>query len=236
MSETSGGSDSSYLPGAGKKASPNVSSGWIVMVLSGLIAMVVFIYATQQGGTRYSVAVPVERIDPGERVNPAMFREIEVNVPEAQLNRLLRFSDLSQIDGSIAAAGLEPGDLVPRSLLMQGTVDQLHAMSIPVSRERAVDGALRTGDRVDIVNRYQDRSYIVAYDLEVVSVNAGGGGGGLGAGQNFNVTVALTPQEAVAVNFAINEGRHDVVKSTGAPVPVSPEAITNAGQPVGATP
>lgn len=234
MSETSG-SDGPYLPGAGKKASPNVSSGWIVMVLSGLIAMVVFIYATQQGGERFSVAVPTERIDPGERVDPGKFREVEVNVPEAQLNRLLRFEDLASIDGSISAAGFEPGDLVNRALLMEARADQLRAMTIPVPRERAVDGALRTGDRVDVLSDKDDVSYVAAYDLEVLSVNAGGGSG-IAGGQNFSVTVSVAPEEAVALGRAINDGAHSVIKSTGAAPLLNAPSIRNDGAPAGTAP
>lgn len=209
---------SSYLPPAStmKRLTPNVSSGWVVMLLSGLIAAVVFLFATGQGGQKYSVAVIEHRIEPGKPITAADIREERVTVDKAQLDRLVRFGDTKQFEGWIATTTLEPGDLVLKSTLRQAAASSgQRSMSIPVDKSHAVGGDLAAGDRVDIIDASNTPAAYVAQNLEVLSVN-NSGGSALGSTTDFSVTVAVNAEQAARLSQTIKGNRFDIVESTGA--------------------
>ncbi len=227
MADPSNADDLRYLPtGAApkRKSSPNMSSGWIAMLLSGLIAAVVFLYVTNQTAQRFTVAVIAGNLAVGQRLDPATLRHAMVNVEKDQLDKLVLFEDRAQYDGWVVAAPLETGDLLPKSAVRPpSATDGLRAMSVPVDRSRAVAGALRAGDRVDIIDTVSGfPGNFAGRNLQVLAVNQGEGRAALaGGGGEFSLTVGVTAEEAVNVSRAIAGGKFDVVRSTGA-TPVAP--------------
>jgi|GEM_PF-877704 len=224
-----------FLPSGGTKKSkaPNVSGGWIVMVLSGLIAVVIFLYATQQGAQKFSVAVVGGEIAEGQPLSVASLTSTQVNMPENQLNKLVTFADRNKFEGWIVSAPLQPGDLLSQSSLRPPSAsDGKRAMSVPVASSRAVAGDLHAGDRVDVVDTSNNfPGGLAAKDLQVISVNSGGGRGGLGSVSEFSITVSLTAEESVNMSKAILGGKFDVVRSTGA-TPIA--TLTNTAPSSGA--
>jgi Flp pilus assembly protein CpaB len=93
------------------------------------------------------------------------------------------------------------------------------AMTIPITAEHAVGGELRPGDRVDIFATFDSgdaraRTVLVAEAAEIVRpVEAGG----LVTGEAsvIGVTVAVSPEQAAELAFAIRGADIDVVRVEG---------------------
>ncbi len=221
-------------PAEPRRNVPNVSGAWIVMLLAGLIAVVIFLFATQKSSQTFSVAVMSERAVDGQPIKASSLRAVNVSVPKNQLSKMVLFDDRNSVDGWLAVAPLESGDIVLRSTIRKpATEDRKRAMSIPIKMERAVNGEIVAGDRVDVVDvGLKNPQVKLVPDLKVLSVNRSGGGGALAGGSSFGVTVAVTPEEAILLSEVLNRSQFDVVRSTGA-VPVSPSTSGAIGGTLG---
>ena len=223
---------------AGKRSTPNISGGWLVMILSFLIAMVVYFYVTQQSNQLNSIAVAASDIGAGGKVTASSFREVKVNVPRDQLNKMLSFDDIKSVDGYVTSSALSSGDPVLKSVLRPASAPNgLRAMSLPTSPERAVAGSLTVGDRVDVVDVAQSAGQrIVARNLEVLAIS-NTSGGGLAGGSDYAVTVAITPADAEPLSAAINTNKFDLIRSTGAtPLTVSASSGVSSSTTVTTSP
>lgn len=212
-----------------KRALPNVSSGWVVMLLSGLLAMVIFFVAAGAGGDQHTIAVIGRHIEPGEPITGNALREAKVDAEGEQLSRMVAFDDRGDIEGWIATAPMEPGDVVIKSSLRKPAAsDGRRAMSIPVDRSHAVDGDLRSGDRIDVIDANVTPAAYIAQGIEVLSVNNSGGSSLGGGSGDFSITVAIDAQTAIALSNTIKGSKFDIVRSTGAaPAPVTTTTTTS---------
>lgn len=224
MAEMSSAHDVPHLSSttsSARRAMPNVSSGWIVMLLSGLLAMVLFFVATNAGSDRKAVAVVTRHVEPGQPITAAALREGGVSVDGEQLQRMVGFSDIRDVEGWIATSPLEPGDIVMRSSLRDpAAADGRRAMSIPVERSHAVGGDLQAGDRVDVIDSNITPASYVAQNIEVLSVNTSSSGS-LGGSSEFSLTLAVEADIAVKLSNTLKGGNFDVIRSTGA-TPIRP--------------
>jgi Flp pilus assembly protein CpaB len=204
------------------KKAPNVSSGWIIMVLSGLVAVVIFFAVTSQGGTHQEVLVAAKNIQPGQTVDASFFRVTSVSLTQANLSHLITVSQESSYFGSVAAGPIGSGDFVSKSDFVNGSKDGLRAMSIPIDKSHAVDGNLRVGDRVDVVD--ENGPSIIVSDIEVIGVDSSSTGS-IGSTNSFNVTVAVNPDQASLIGGVVSKSKFDVIRSTGA-APIDNSATT----------
>lgn len=204
------------------RSGPNLSGGWIVMLLSGLIAAVLFLFITQQASDRVAVAVLAKDAAPGQRVDASFFRSAEISADGAQLDRLIRFEERERYTGWVAAGPLAAGDFASPSLLREPAAsDGQRSMSIPVEKSHAANGQLLAGDRIDVIDPATDDGY-VARDVEVL--NAVTDSGGIGGDDRFTILVAVSDDEAVAISKAIATGKFDIVRSTGSNNTAAPAA------------
>ena len=127
------------------------------------------------------------------------------------------------VTGETLTAAARAGELVPRDWVSPGpVVASGRSLTIPVSPEHAVGGHLRIGDRIDVFATFnagdvRARTTAAARAVEVVgSVEAGG----LITGEEATVgiTVAVTPEEAARLAFAIRTGEIDIAR-VEAPAP-----------------
>lgn len=217
MADFSSKSDALFpaaAPAVAKRTGPNISSSWVIMVLSGLIAIIVFLFVTAQPSKKVIVAVAANDIQTGAQVSDKDFRAVSVNLDSPQLNRLILFADRQQYVGTTASGPIGSGDFISKSQLRKAaTTTGLNAMSIPVDPTHAAGGDITRGDRVDILD--ETTAAYAARNLEVLEVKTGGGGGTLSSAQAFHVTVAVTADQALAIGSALKNQKFDVIRSTG---------------------
>jgi hypothetical protein len=88
-------------------------------------------------------------------------------------------------------------------------------MAVPVSPAHAAGGAIRVGDRVDLVDVGSDgvAAYVVR-GAPVISVSTGETGA-LTSSIREHIVIGVGAQEALAVAAAIEDGAIDVIVTTG---------------------
>jgi Flp pilus assembly protein CpaB len=223
MADFSSKSDAPFAPAApavAKRSGPNVSSSWIIMVLSFLIAVVVYLFVTNTESNKVAVAVATKDLSAGAQLQAGDMRQIEVTLDSPQLNRLVMWADRNQYVGYTVAGPIAEGDMITKAQVRRAaTANGLDAMSIPIPRTRAVGGELAIGDRIDVINNSPATSEYAARDIEVIAVKEGGGGGALASAEGFHLIVAVAPDQAVAIAKALDTGKIDVVRTTGGSAP-----------------
>lgn len=188
------------------------------MVLAGLLAAIIFFYASIQGQKTFFVTALSSPLQTGEPINAASLRRVEVNMPPQALARMVSVAEAQNFDGWIATGPMEAGDLLSKSdLRAPGAPDRLRAMSIPRPQSHVVAGAITVGDRVDIVTEKTPQRF-VAQNLEVLAVGSPGTAGAIGGGglEDYTITVAVLPSQAIAIATELLDPAFDVVRSTGA--------------------
>jgi Flp pilus assembly protein CpaB len=217
MADFAGKSDATFTPltaASTKKTGPSVSSSWVLMVLSGLIAMVVFLFATAKSDPKVEILVAANNIQTGSQVQASDFRTEAVALDTSQLNRFIRAADRNSVVGFTASGPISAGDFIAKNQLRQAATNNgLSAMSIPVDPTHAAGGNLARGDRVDIID--ESTAAFVARNIEVIDVKNGSAGGALSSGQQFHVVVALNSDTALSIGGALKNGKFDIIRSTG---------------------
>jgi Flp pilus assembly protein CpaB len=207
-------------PAVAKRAGPNISSSWIIMVLSFLIAVVVYLFVTNTESSKVAVAVASKDISTGAQLQAGDMRQIEVTLDSPQLNRLVLWADRNQYVGYTVAGPIAEGDMITKAQVRRHTTaNGLDAMSIPVDKTRAVGGDLTIGDRIDVINNASGTSEYAAQNIEVIAVNDGSSGGALSAAEGFHIIVAVTPDQAISIAKALDTAKIDVVRTTGGSAP-----------------
>lgn len=188
-------------------------------VVAGVLAMLFYLVATGSN-EGVPVAVAARDIGAGERVDPAAVRFSEVTASSSVRSKLLQAKDLPAMRGFVTTHPIAAGSLLQRAdLAPPAAPGQQRAMSFAVDAEHAVGGALRPGDRIDIVDG-SDATYVVA-GAEVLDV-AKPSSSALATSRRVTITVAVDAQGALRLAAAIQNGKVEVVRSTGAsPVPPS---------------
>jgi len=129
----------------------------------------------------------------GERLDGSALTTISVNRGSAVTDH--GFATIDSLNGSVALAPIEKGELVQRSaILTDGTLDSSRQFSFPVDRERALNGDLRTGERVDVLATYgtgnDSTTTVLARDARVTR-STEAKTGSLGSTGKLIVTLAL---------------------------------------------
>jgi Flp pilus assembly protein CpaB len=134
----------------------------------------------------------------GHRLEATDLRVQRGELPDAA--RGAGFDTAAAVVGAVTVAPLRAGDVVQRSAVLapdQQPVDGTggRAFSFSVERERALDGALQRGERVDVLATYGtgDSAFtnVVARDVTIDDTDAGGRANSIGANTKITFTVAL---------------------------------------------
>ncbi len=215
-----------------------------LMVASAMLAFV--LVAVVLGDRDETVVVAVARADmaPGDVVTAADVRWSELPASSPLARQFVARADLAGT-AWVAAGPVAAGQPLRRSdLVPPAAADGLRSLSIPVAKEHAVGGALRAGDRVDVIDVTDTGASYAAAGLSVAKVAGTASAGGItaGSGRDYFVVVRVDAEQALALARAMADGKVEVVRSTGAlPVPVPspepPEAVAPVStqlSPVGA--
>jgi Flp pilus assembly protein CpaB len=209
----------------------------LAVVLAALAGLFYLAAAGSQSGVQ--VAVAAHDLRAGDALDSGSLRYVDAGGSKSFLAGFLRPEDLSSVRGSVLAHPVAAGTAIARAdLISSAAGGQARTMSIPVDAEHAAGGAIRVGDVVDVIDGGENGA-APTYALtgaQVVAVARPSGSTLAAAGAQPSITVALPDalidngQAALRVAAAIDHGRVEVVRATGAAVlpPVTTPKPTTA--------
>ena len=186
------------------------------MVLAAVLAFAVNLVVLRSRDDTTPVAAVRTGVIAGVVVDAADIRLVEVDVDADILSSLFQANEIQQLVGMVATRQLMPGELLNRSALIPASgAEGLRAMSVPIDPAHAVGGALVPGDRIDLIHVTEAGPRYVLVGAEVLSV-ATPDRAALTGSTGFHVVLAVTETSALEVAAAINDGKIELVRSTGA--------------------
>jgi Flp pilus assembly protein CpaB len=191
-------------------------------IIGGLLvstaALAAFLAASGASGSpQQSVVVSRRALAVGERLDSSTLATTTVDTRTAE--SLRAFPSVDALAGAVALAPIGEGELVQRSaVLTGGPTEPTRQFSFPVDRERALNGDLRAGERVDVLATYGSGSdattTVLARDANVIRVTDAKSGS-LGSSGKLIVTLALTsPDQLLDAVHAAQVASITVVRST----------------------
>jgi pilus assembly protein CpaB len=174
-----------------------------------------------------SFVVATAPIEPGTRLGSMAevserFGTIALDLADEVAARVVPASAVDGLVGQVVVAPLEPGDLLTRTQLVDdGGVDGAQTLSFALPRTAAVAGALRPGERVDVLATFGSgagayTAYVVR-GVPLLGVSAPDGGP-LGGSSELTLTVAVSElRDVQALGHAVNTAEVFVTRSTAHP-------------------
>ena len=207
------------MPQAARRTwTSRVSTGYVVMLLAGLLGVVLTLSVLRAADDRRPVLVAATDLVPGTVIDDASLRVAQIDAGDDVLATLFAPNDLDALRGQVAVAAVPAGALVTRDAVRAAEAGAAtRAMSFPLPRARAVGGRIDAGDRVDVlaVERDGSRAGYVMADAEVLDVD-GETGGPLGAPDELTITLAVDHDDAIGLAAALEAGTVTLVRATGA--------------------
>lgn len=203
-----------------------------LMVASGLLAFVLVATALDDRGATVRVAVAATDVPAGGAVSADRVRWAELPADSDLAGELVSPGELRG-GRRVATQAIASGQpVLRRALAGEHDGDGLRWLSIPVAREHAAGGALRPGDRVDVIDVVDGVARYVVTGAEVARVGPGRTDRGLTAGsREFHVVVRVDAEEALALAEALADGSLEVVRSTAAtPAEAAPRLVPFEGR------
>lgn len=202
------------------------SVGHALAVVAAVLAALLNLVLVRGGDAGHDVLVAARDIAAGETVAASDLATATVDVDATVAAGLLAATAFT--DGQVAVHAIAEGEPLVRSALRSpAAADGLRAMSIPVDPTHAVGGALRVGDRVDVIEVVDDTARYLATGIEVLAV--GERATAIGAVTGASITVAVDDRTALALAAAIRADGVEVVRSTGASPPATREYVRGGG-------
>jgi Flp pilus assembly protein CpaB len=167
--------------------------------------------ATGGPGTSYVVAR--RALQPGDRLAAD-----DVGLAPAELTSAIAgrsFASADAVVGRVVLGPISENELLQRSQLGESGSARPHVeVSFALPRDRAVDGRLRSGDRVDVFATYDDHTAEVVRGAQVVGVG-GDPAASLAGDMQVTVTLALDDGTRRAeLVHAVRAGEVTLVRST----------------------
>ena len=213
-----------------------VSAGWIVMLLAGLVAFLVFLVATRPKDS-VQVAVAKDPIAAGTPFSSDLIEYRSMSLLPADAKSFITHADVNRLRRATAELSIESGDILTRRDFAPSVSNKTpRTMSIEVDPTRANGGKLDVGDKVDLIDIGNSPTF-AATNLKIVAVNKGGrSGASLGiASTSFSITVEVTVPQSLAIASAIQGGKFEIIRSTGA-TPISSDDLAALAGGIGDTP
>ena len=126
----------------------------------------------------------------------------------------------TELEGGVVTRPVMQGEMVAvGAIAEEATASTGRSITIPVSPEHAVGGALRPGDRIDVFGTFDagDARARTLLLVRGVSIRDIVEAGGVVVEQEsvIGVTVSVTPEEAARLAFAIRSADLDIVRVDG---------------------
>ena len=192
-------------------------------VLGGLLVTVAAVgtfaaYGDATAGPTTSYAVAAADLPAGHRIGPDDVSLRAMDLPSAVADRA--FTSPDALAGAVALAPLAEGELVQAGALLPpgaGT-EPAAELSFAVPADRAVNGTLRPGERVDVLATYGTGAAAETVVVVRSALLLGNDEGQEAIGASTRVlTVALDdPDDVLALTHATRAGEVTVVRATAA--------------------
>jgi Flp pilus assembly protein CpaB len=188
--------------------------------LVSLSAIGVYVSVTASAGSPPEYVIAAHDLEVGQHIRQADIAIERMTLPPSLGNRFA-FTDPATVLGAVVVNPVTGGELLQRSDLVAATgASDVREMSFPIESDRALDGQVLAGDRVDVVATVNSGESSGSVDVlegaEVVAV--ANSGGGLSGGQSEVLTLALTsPAQVLALAEAVDTGQIFVVRASGDP-------------------
>jgi len=152
-------------------------------------------YRSSSDSPTTPVLVVSRDLPPGHRIEGS-----DVRVERAELPAVASagtYDSIGAVDGAVTLAPLRAGELLQRSAVLSSD-DQppgTRELSFAIDRERALNGTLRPGERVDVLATFGtgDSAYtsVIARAVEVLDTDTGGRSPAIGASGKVTITVSM---------------------------------------------
>jgi Flp pilus assembly protein CpaB len=205
-------------PRAGRLAArlPRVDTRLVVGVLLVAVSVVAGLRLSARPDHAIPLLAATHPLAAGHVVAGADLTTVRVEAGRAALRGFLPPSARSPI-GRALRAPVAAGALLPRAAL-GATAAPGREVTVPIAPEHALGGALIAGDRVDVLVSFDKgtevaRTLTVARRARVVEVVRSEGLFGQREGAATALTLAVAPDDAVSLVFAVRNGELDVVRA-----------------------
>lgn len=193
-----------------------MSVSHLLVAVAVVAAFVLNILALQDRSASTLVVVADGPVAAGSVLNTESVRLVPVDSSFTALGTLVTENDLSGYLGWVVQRAVPDGGLIDRASLVEpGAPAGKRSMSIPLEQSRAAGGSIAAGDLVDVISVVEGEAMYVVAGVEVVVVPSGGQAA-FGV-LDYHIVVAVDERQALALAEAMDRGRIDVVRSTGAP-------------------
>lgn len=199
--------------------------GALLVAAAAVVTFAAYLDATA-APTRSYVVVTAP-IEPGTRLGSMAevserFGTIALDLSDEVAARVVPASAVDSLIGQVVVTPLQPGDLLTRTQLVDdGGAEGAQTLSFSLPRTAAVAGALRPGERVDVLATFGsgDAAYTayVVRGVPLLGVTAPDGGP-LGGSSEMTMTVAVSAlRDVQALGHAVNTADVFVTRSTATP-------------------
>lgn len=204
------------FPPASRATRWRPSLSHILIGLAAMLAFVLNLLALQDKSSTTLVVVADGPISAGAVFTQQDFTLVPVPTEFAGLDSLLTETEALAAEGWIVDRPIGAGAIVEASAVVEpGAPSGLRSMSISIDPEHAAGGAIRSGDRVDIISVSDGQASFVVSDVGVIGV-ADTDGDAFGVAGNYFVLVGVDADQALALAEAMASGSVEMLKSTGA--------------------
>jgi Flp pilus assembly protein CpaB len=195
---------------------PRVDTRLVVGLLLVALSIIGGLRLAATGEASVVVYTAARDLPAGHRLERGDLATTHLRAPARVLDRLVR--GVAPVD-RVLRVPLAEGDLVPGTALGTGARRE-REITVPIAAEHALGGALRPGDRVDVLASFDKgteaaRTLTVAARAQVVDVVRSDGLFGQREGELSAITLGVQPDDAVLVAFAVRNGEIDVVRAHG---------------------
>lgn len=181
----------------GRAPSRRAVLGGFLVALAAVLTWTTIRSAGQRPG--HDIVVATRTIAPGERIDASAVT-VRTVVMDADL-AAHDFSSPTQLVDGVALAPIAEGEAIARSaVLADPSGEKLRQFSFPVDRDRALNGDLRAGERVDVMATFgsgtESTTTVIARDALVLKVTEQRTGS-LAASGKLIVTLGLASADQV---------------------------------------
>ncbi len=196
------------------------SKAHFALLLVGLLAFFLNFLGVRTWVRTVRVATAAQPLRSGSVLSAGKVVFVDARMGDEVLETLIQPDDLTDFEGWVTVGPIASGGVLARTNLRPPEKSPVarRSMSVPVSPSLAVGGAIRTGDRVDIIAVEDGVARYVLVGAEVLAVlQPGAGKGVLGGGRSeHSLVVSVDAVAALELAWAIATRSVQVVQATGA--------------------